>query len=85
MQLFFKINQQHKWKGNNRAVADPQPSERLGPACQTREQPNSTRPQQQTDFNHVLRGHSAEYAIDVDSFTFDGDDVAEAKPDKSVW
>ncbi|KAH8734885.1 hypothetical protein BGZ61DRAFT_528156 [Ilyonectria robusta] len=85
VQLFFKINQQHKWKGNNRAVADPQLPERSSPACHTREQPNSTGPQQQTDFNHVLRGHSAEYAIDVDSFTLNGDDVAETKPDKSVW
>lgn len=95
VQLFFKINQQQKWKGNQRATSEPQALERTSPSHQTNDrpswsavnfqQPNSLGPQRQTDVNDHQRGHSIEDAIDLESFMFRDDCLTETKPDKAAW
>ncbi|KAF7540780.1 hypothetical protein G7Z17_g12113 [Cylindrodendrum hubeiense] len=86
VQLFFKINQQHKWKGSHRTLSNPQPSEYSSLDHQENDRPSgsainpmertSTEPREQTDINNRERGHSVEDAIDVDR-----DDATTSTPD----
>ncbi|KAH6990787.1 hypothetical protein BKA56DRAFT_610367 [Ilyonectria sp. MPI-CAGE-AT-0026] len=98
VQLFFKINQQHKWKGSHKTMPSSQSSERLSPRLSpnrqesdnpswsaTNSQHRSSEVRQPADVNNRQRGHSVEDAIDVDSFAFYESFAADQKPDQSAW
>ncbi|KAH7155467.1 hypothetical protein B0J13DRAFT_618911 [Dactylonectria estremocensis] len=95
IQLFFKINQQHKWKGSHQPMADHQPSGLSSSTHQIRDhapwspvnqQSSDTAvPQPQGHVNHRPRGHSVEDAIDLDTLEWGHADFEDIKPDKSAW
>lgn len=99
VQLFFKINQQHKWKGSHKTMPSSQSSERLSPRLSPNHQEtdnpswsatnsrhrSSAEVRQPADVNNRQRGHSVEDAIDVDSFAFYESFAADQKPDQSGW
>ncbi|KAK7403032.1 hypothetical protein QQX98_011189 [Neonectria punicea] len=99
-QLFFRINQQHRWKRSPIPASNPQQPEMPSSAYHIRDYPSwsagnsgqesTTEPQpqpqpQQTVVNDHQRGHNAEDAINLEGYLFDEDLLTETKPDKSFW